>query len=282
MADNRNPLLRQAFEEAAKTEIDALPEENKVIRPYSKDLTKKMDELIHGESTPKKRINFRRAVAVALVAVIAMTFLGVGTSAVLRNENLWKLFDFKDDPENYESIAIEFEDIVKYEDDYDTLTYTGEPITIKYTVDTGESWDWPDKGIMIYIDGVRQTFDAKVGEERYKNIDMLHIENEKGEIREIEFTFEPNVGKKGDEMFLSILTIFDPNVTYYPQCKADRKELFVSHFDNDNDGICDKCFVNIDEIPSGPSSYTIDPASMIRLIMEKYAPTQTIAVNNYP
>lgn len=281
MSDNRNPLLRQAFEEAAKTEIDALPEERLIIRPYSDNHLKRMNKLIRGESAPKKRINFRRAVAVALVAVIAMTFLGVGTSAILKNENLWKLFDFKDDPEDYESISIDFEDIVKYEDDYDTLTYTGKPITIKYTVDTGESWEWPDKGIMIYIDGIRQTFNAAVGDESYKNIDMLHLENEKGLIKDIEFTFEPNVGKKGDEMFISILAIFDPEVTYYPQCNTDRKELFVSHSDFDNDSICDECYVNIDEIPSGPSSYTIDPETMIRVIMEKDAPEQTTTVNNY-
>ena len=281
MADNRNPLLRQAFEEAARKEINELPAENLIVRPYSNEHAKRMNQILNGAHPQKKRISFRKAVAVVLAAVLTVTVFSVGTSALLNSESMQKLFNFTPDPENYESIGIDFEGIVEYEDDYDTLTYTGKPITVKYTVDTGESWDWPDKGIMIYIDGVRQTFDAKVGEESYKNIDMLHLENKKGEIREIEFTFEPNIGKKGDEMFISFLAIFDPDVNYFTQCKTDRKELFVCHWDDDNNSICDKCYVNLDEIPSGPSSYTIDSQTMIKVVMEKDAPVQTAVVKNF-
>ncbi len=281
MADNRNPLLRQAFEEAARREINELPAENLIVRPYSKEHGKRMNQILNGEQPQKKRISFRRAVAVVLAAVITMSLFVVGTSALLNSESMQKLFNFTPDSENYESIDIDFEGIVEYEDDYDTLIYTGKPITVKYTVDTGESWNWPDKGIMIYIDGVRQTFDAKVSEESYKNIDMLHLENKQGEIREIEFTFEPNIGKKGDEMFISFLAIFDPDVNYFTQCRTERKGLFVCHWDDDNNRICDRCMVNIDEIPSGPSSYTIDSQSMIKVVMEKDAPVQTAVVKNF-
>ena len=281
MADNRNPLLRQAFEEAAKREINGLPAENLIVRPYSQIHQNKMDIVLTGKESKKKRVSFKRAVAAVLAAVITMSLFAVGTSALLNSESMWKLFNTTPDPENYENITIEVEDIVKYEDDYDTLTYTGKPITIRYTVETGESWDWPDKGIMIYIDGVRQTFDAKVEGKIYKNIDMLHLEKENGHKKEVEFTLEPNIGKKGDTMFLSVLCIFDPYVNYYPQCKSEHKELFVCHWDDDNNRICDKCMINIDEIPSGPSSYTIDSQTMIKVVMEKDAPVQTGIVNDF-
>ena len=281
MADNRNPLLRQAFEEAAKREINGLPAERLIVRPYSQAHQNKMDIVLAGKESKKKRISFKRAVAVVLAAAITMSLFVVGTSAILNSDSMWKLFNTTPDPENYESIDIEFEGIVKYEDDYDMLTYTGKPITVKYTVETGKSWDWPDKGIMIYIDGVRQTFDAKVEGKTYKNIDMLHLEKENGQKKEVEFTFEPNIGKKGDTMFLSVLAIFDPYVNYYPQCKSDQKELFVCHWDDDNNRICDKCMVNIDEIPSGPSSYTIDSQTMIKVVMEKDAPVQTGIVTDF-
>lgn len=276
----RNPLIKKAFEEAAKREIEKLPKEENIIRPYSDDFNEKMEELFKTKETAaKKKFRFGKVAVVA--AVLAVLFTFTSSAAILKGDAWLKLFSFEPDPENYETISIEAEGATVNEDDFDILTYTGEPITIKYTVDTGESWEWPDRGIMLFLDGVRQSFDARVGDEVYKDIDMLHIENEQGAVRSIEITLEPNMGKKGDELFLDIMAIFDPDVDYYTQCKTERKELFVCHWDDDNDNICDKCDVNLDEIPSGPSSYTRHNETVIKVVMEKDAPVQTVIAENF-
>ncbi len=274
-----NPLIRKAFEEAAKRELEKLPKEENIIRPYTDEFNEKMEELFKAkEPAPRRKLRFGKVAIVAAVLAVMLTFT---TSAFLKSDGIWKLLNFEPDPENYETIEIKADGAVEKEDDYDTLTYTGEPVTLKYTIDTGESWEWPDRGVMIFLDGVRQTFDARVNDEVHKDIDMLHLENEQGTVRSIEFTFEPNIGNKGDEMFLDVMAIFDPDVDYYPQCKSKHKTLFVCHWDDDNDGICDKCSVNIDEIPSGPSSYTRQNETMMRVIMEKDAPAQTAIADNF-
>lgn len=281
---NKNSILKKAFEEAAEREINSLPREEQIVRPYSEEFETKMQTLFDsfGEETEKTApVKKRKVKWAALIAAVLMTVVfSVTASAIIKGDSMWKLFDFTADPENYETIDIEAEGAVVNGEDYDTLIYSGEPITLKYTIDTGESWDWPDRGVMVYLDGVRQTFDAKVGEKEYRDTEMLHIQNEPGIVKEFEITFEPNIGKKGNEMFLSVVAIFDPYVTYYPQCKTEHKDLFASHWDNDNDRICDKCLINIDEVPSGPSSYTMH-AAMIKVVMEKDAPVQTVTVNNF-
>lgn len=274
-----NPLIRKAFEEAAKREIEKLPGEENIIRPYTDEFNEKMEELFKAkEPAPRRKLRFGKIAVVAAVLAVTLTFT---TSAFLKGDGIWKLLNFEPDPENYETVEIKADGAVEKGDDYDTLTYTGKPVTIRYTVDTGESWEWPDKGVMIFLDGVRQTFDARVNDEVYKGIDMLHLENEKGTVRSIEFTLEPNVGKKGDELFLDVMAIFDPDVDYYPQCKSKHKQLFVSHTDDDNDSICDDCSVNIDELSSGPSTYTRQNETMIRVIMEKDAPSRMPVADNF-
>ncbi len=277
---NRNEMLKAAFEEAARTEIGKLPAEDKIIRPYSEEFRNKMNDLLYAEvkEEKKKRLRFGRIAVIAAVLMMVCTFT---VSGFITGDGIWKLVNFTPDPEDYETIDISSEDIIVKEDDYDTLIYNGEPITLNYTIDTGESWEWPDRGVMVYLDGVRQTFDAKLGEEIYESIDMLHLQNEQGAERTVEITFEPNIGNKGDVMFLSVLSIYDPDVNYFTQCDTERKELFVCHWDDDNDSICDRCEVNIDEIPSGPSSYTIDSQTMIKLIMEKDAYGQTLIVDDF-
>ncbi len=275
----RNPLIRKAFEEAAKREIEKLPKEENIIRPYSDEFNEKMEELFKvKEATPKRKIRFGKVAVVAAVLAVLLTFT---TSAFVKGDGIWKLLDLTPDPENYETIEIKADGAVEKEDDYDTLTYFGKPITLKYTVDTGESWEWPDRGVMIFLDGVRQTFDARVADVEYKDIDMLHLQNEQGSVRSIEIIFEPNIGNKGDKMFLTVMAIFDPDVDYYAQCKTKYKELFVGHRDDDNDRICDDCSVNVDEIPSGPSSYTRHNETMMRVIMEEDAPVQTAIADNF-
>lgn len=277
----KNEMLKAAFEEAASKELEQLPAEDKVIRPYSPDFRNRMNKLLNAENKTDKKQTVRFSKVAVIAAVIAMMMCTFTASAFIIGDGIWKYVDLTPDPENYETIDITAEDMLVKEGEFDTLIYKGEPVTLRYTIDTGESWEWPDKGIMIFLDGVRQNFDARVNGEVYKNVDMLTLENEQGAVRSIDLTFEPNIGNKGDEMFLDVMAIFDPDVDYYPQCKSEHKTLFVGHCDDDNDSICDKCSVNIDEIPSGPSSYTRQNETIIKVIMEKDAPVQTDIADNF-
>ena len=281
MADNRNPLLRQAFEEAAKVEIESLPEEKHI---FTDEFEKRINKVIEFKEENKscrcskfKKPRWSILVAATLM-IIAFAFT---TSALVKGDNLWKLLDFTPNSENYESVEIDIEGTLETGSDFDTLIYSGNSITVKYNIDTGESWKWPDRGIMIYLDGVKQSFDAKVEGREYKNIGMLHIKNERGTVRTIEITFEPSIGKKGDELLLSVVDIFDPYVTYYPQCNTEHKRLFVSHHDSDKNNICDKCLVNLDEIPEGPSSYTMLSERVVKIIMEEDAVGHTAVTDSF-
>lgn len=277
----KNTVLRKAFEEAAEREINSLPREEQIIRPFTEEFENKMQNLFDSFDKKEEKtvpVKKRKIKWAALIAAVLMTAMfTVTASAFVKGESIWSLFDFTPDPEKYENIDVEFEESYltgSGETEIREIIYDGKKINFQYSIDTGETWEWPDRGIMVYIDGVRQTFNAETEEQEYNNIDMLHINNEKGSVRSIEFSLEPNIGKKGDEMFLSVVAIFDPYVTYYPQCKTEHKELFVGHWDDDNDRICDKCSINIDEIPSGPSSYTMHTENIVRLVMKKDAPEQ--------
>lgn len=83
MAD-RNPLLRQAFEEAAKREIDELPAENAVGNPYSVIHIKKINKVFDDKQSKKKSISFKRVGTFILSAVIIMTLIAIGASGVVR------------------------------------------------------------------------------------------------------------------------------------------------------------------------------------------------------
>jgi len=280
--NKRNSLIKEAFEQAAKKELELLPEEENIIRTYSDEFQLKTEKLFEAKSqaAPKKKLRFGKVAVIAAVLAVLLTFTA---SAFITGGGMWKLFNFKSDPERYQKIEVEVED--SYENDEvfveKVMEYTGEPITVKYYVDTGESWNWPDKGIMVYIDGVRQTFSAKVGEQEHKNIEMLHMENEKGTEKNVEITLKPNVGKKGDEMYLSVVVIFDPEVTCYPQCISEHKLLRPMHYDYDRDDFCDRCSTDVTTEKGGPSSLTVSSESMTKIVMKQDAPVKTEITENY-
>lgn len=113
MAESRNPLLRQAFEEAARIEADNLVE-NIVFTEFDSALP---DKRMHKSN--KKRINFKRLWSVVLSAVIAMAFLAVGASGIaviLGKEHIFS-------KEWRESIA---ESIISPSDTYDSVTFDKE------------------------------------------------------------------------------------------------------------------------------------------------------------
>ncbi len=277
----RNPLLRKAFEEAAEREIEKLPKEENIIRSYSDEFKEKMEELIEFKhSATKRKIRFGKVAVVAAVLAVVLAFTA---SASLGGDSFFRLFIREPDYENYEKLDIEAEGAYENEEIFveEELEYTGKPLVLRYTVDTGETWTWPDKVIMIYIDGVRQTFTAKTVEGEQENIEMLYLRNEKGRQKSFEITLEPNIGKCGDEMYLSVVAVFDPEVNYYPQCKTEHKQLRPVHYDDNADNLCDICSTDISKVKSGPASLTVQSESMIKIVMKKDAPSETRVTKNY-
>ena len=281
---NRNEMLKAAFEEAAKNELEKLPDEERIIRPYSEEFKNKMEILLgEGAKETEKKKSFRFG-KIAVVAAVLVVLFSFTTSALLKDDAWARLFNLKPDPEKYQTVEIEASDAYENDETFveKAVEYTGEPISLKYSVDTGETWNWPDQGIMVFIDGVRQKFSVKTADGEEKDIEMLHLKNESGTEREFEITLQPNIGKKGDEMYLSIVEVFDPYVNYYTQCDFDYKQLQPMHYDDDGDWICEKCSKAFTDATFGaPPSLTYHSEAMFKLIMEKDAPTQTVITEEY-
>lgn len=283
--ENRNKMLKAAFEKAARKELESLPDENKIIRPYSEDFKRKMDELFEQKPKPAgKRKSFRFG-RVAVVAAVMLTLFIFSVSGLIV-EN----FPFKFGNANYSTSDFEFtsEGASEDENELRSIVYRGKKIKIKYTYsetayenENGSvGMDFPEYGLMLYVDGVRQSFDVKTGKEKTKETDMYIIESKPGEEKSVELSFKPNIGKKGETLSLALVKVYDPDNNFYVKC-ADTEGVFVGHWDDDNDRICDKCAVNIDMIPvGGPTAYEIFSFNA-KLVMEKDAPRQTSVTDDF-
>lgn len=265
--EKRNPMLKKAFEEAAKREIESLPEENMIVRPYSEEHSKKMDILLEQRNDAiKNRKTFSRIAAIAVSAVL-MCIMVIGASG-----SMWDLIDFSNfDPDNYTYSEWVIDDSFitgEDADEYYEVYYTGKPITIRYSLDTGINSEFPERALVILVNGVRQTFNATLGDKKYKDITILELERGLGTVQMAELTFEPNIGEKGEVMALEVASIFDPDQNFYSKCKGVNGILDV-HEDFDHDDICDLCEINITEIPSGPRSLTFGNEAFAKIIMKK-------------
>ncbi len=272
----KNNKLKEAFEKAAQAEINALPKEEQIIRVYSDEHLEKMEKMFEARNEKKSRtVKFKKfRWAAVIAAVLIMSMLTVSVSA---GKGMWELFDFKHDPEkqvvadlNISDSYIEGEGM----EEYMYLEYKGKPLTVKYSLDKGTESDEPARAVMLLINGVRQTFDAKLGDKTFEDVDILKFELGVGELQLAELTFEPNMGKKGDELALEIVTIYDPEDNHYTYCSyADG--LFEGHWDDDDNNICDKCELDLTEQPmSGPGALTVSSEQFLKLVMKKNAPEQ--------
>ena len=70
-----NPMLKKALEEAARIEIQSLPSENQIIRPYSEKFENQMNGILGKEQTAniRKRPRVKLAALIAAVLVVCMT-----------------------------------------------------------------------------------------------------------------------------------------------------------------------------------------------------------------
>ncbi len=320
----KNFMLQKAFKEVAENEIKALPEEEKIIRPFSDSFKDNFENIINSTSE-KQEYRKRRKVkwAAIIAAVLAVCLFSVSVSAksvsiIDMLKSLGFTFDegiiddskyfgseyreeqgadvtvnvpdsfIIDDSKYFEILYNEGKEVnvtvdipgsyVKGEgmDEYMYLEYKGEPLTVKYTLEGGEKSEPTKRVVMLLVNGVRQTFDAKLNEKAFEGVDSLTLEE--GELQVAELTFEPNIGKKGEEMALEVVSIFDPNDIHYTYCTADDK-LTGQHWDNDNDNICEKCAFDLTKQPTGgPGALELWHDQFIKLIMKKNAPTETDSV----
>lgn len=82
--EKRNPIIKRAFEEAAKKELAALPEEKFVIRNFSSEFENKIDKIIDDKTDKKEYCNHsksRKFKWSVLVAAALMCVLVIGVSA---------------------------------------------------------------------------------------------------------------------------------------------------------------------------------------------------------
>lgn len=82
--EKRNPIIKKAFEEAAKKELAALPEEKFVIRNFSSEFENKIHKIIDDKTDKKEysdRSKSRKFKWSVLVAAALMCVLVIGVSA---------------------------------------------------------------------------------------------------------------------------------------------------------------------------------------------------------
>lgn len=93
--EKRNPLIKKAFEEAAKKELAVLPEEKFVIRPYSDEFDAKMEKLFSKEKEikviKKKTFRFKRIAVAAIVAIMCLTVITASAAGIIKTfSNKWR------------------------------------------------------------------------------------------------------------------------------------------------------------------------------------------------
>lgn len=223
-----NPMLKKALEEAARQELKSLPEEKQIIRPYSDKFEKDMHSLLNNEDTAviRKRPRVKIAALIAAVLVVVLTAGVVGAETIAGT-----IVRYMDGSTGWTVVG----STTPSEYAFEEITYKGGEIVINYETTCSENANKADAGIIISLNGIRQTFDVKSNGDKVKNVDIYNIEAKPGETQRFQFSFTPNTGKKGELISLCILKLFDPE----GECCSDLG--IMEHLDEDDDEICDKC-----------------------------------------
>ena len=275
----RNETLKAAFEEVAEKELKALPKEEDIVRPYSKGFNKKMDKLFdevgQDKTAPVKRKKFRWAALIAAVLMCVTLTVSVSATDLTPKEMLMLMGLWTEpDPENYVDIDWEIKGAYaagRAENARKEVVYDGDEIVIKYVIDEGAHSVQEEKGLILFLDGVRQKFTVKSGDEITEDTDIYVIGGKPGTVESIEISFRPNIGRKGETLALSVGSITDPDDSA-GICVSEkgRKDC---HIDEDRDSICDDCLIDV-TIPTGTRAYVLSNDVFAHLIMEEDAPEQ--------
>ncbi|MBQ7294697.1 MAG: hypothetical protein IJW86_00720 [Clostridia bacterium] len=252
-----NTTLKKALEEAAKIELNSLPQEKQIIRPYSGKFQKEMDTLLVSENAKtayvRKRPRVKFAALIAAVLMICLTLsagaatvlLGTGTinydveGAETTNADIKipeAIWDNKDGtftvvPETYE------------ERELDVLSYDGGEIKAVFTIAGEEEPMFKQQAILITLDGIRQEFTAKCDGETTENTMLYKFDVKPLTEKKIYISFTPNVGKAGDELQMTTYLMYNPDAELKE--KGDADEMVSHHHDVIDIGY-NKVIMNVD------------------------------------
>lgn len=214
--------LKSAFLEAAKVEISSLPEENKIIRPCSEDFENRMNDIIGNDKNVmlRKRSRLTPAVIIAaaltfclMVTAAATTLIGTGsvdfnvegeeaqTTVIKAPEERW------DNQDGTFTIVPEAEK----EGEIDVLTYDGGEIKAVLTFKAEENPQFQEHGIIITLNGIRQTFTAECDGKKVQDTILYAFKTEPLKEKKIRISFTPSIGKAGDELQFMTYLMYNPS-----------------------------------------------------------------------
>ncbi len=234
-----NDTLKKALEEAARIELSGLPEEKQIIRPYSDKFEKEMNILIGKEDTAviRKRPRVKLAALIAAILVICMT-LTAGAATVLigtgsidydvegaqTEKEIIKIPEQKwDNNDGTFSVVPETSE----ERELDVLTYDGEEIKAVFTVKSTAEPMFRQQALLITLNGIRQQFTVKCGNETVKDTMLYTFNNEPLKEPKIYISFVPNTGKAGDELQMTTYLMHNPEADLKE--KGDVDEMLTYH-----------------------------------------------------
>ncbi len=253
----RNDTLKKALEEAARIELRNLPEEKQIIRPYSDKFQKEMNTLFESENAQtayvRRRPRVRLAALIAAVIVLcfavtagaAMEILGTGTmdfkveGAETNNVMIKKPEQKWQNEDGTISVTPE----TSGEGELDILSYDGEKIKAVFTIVGEEEPIFKEQALLITLDGIRQEFTAKCGDETAENTMLYTFNVEPLAEKKIYISFTPNVGKAGDELQMTTYLMYNPN--FELKEKGDVDEMVSHHHDVIDIGY-NKVIMNVD------------------------------------
>ena len=234
-----NPMLKNALEEAARQELASLPEERQIIRPYSDKFEKDMHSIL-GVGTPAvkhKRPRVRVAALIAAVLVICLT-LTAGAATVLIGTGSVD-YDVEGAETNNATIKIPEQKWLNKdgtisvvpetteERELDVLAYNGDEIRAVFTINSEKDPMFKEQAIFITLNGIRQKFTVKCGEEIVKDTMLYAFNVEPLTEKKVYISFTPNVGKAGDELQFTTYLMYNPNVELKE--KGDVNEMVSYH-----------------------------------------------------
>ena len=274
-----NDILKLAFEEAAERELKALPKEEDIVRPYSKAFTKKMDKLLadaqQDKTAPVRKKKIRWAALIAAVLMCLTLTATVSASDLTPKEMLMLMGLYREpDPENYVNVDWEIKGAYaagRAEAARKEVIYDGDEIVIRYVIDEGAHSVEAEKGLILFLDGVRQKFTVKHGDVITEDTDIYIIGGNPGTVDAIDISFRPNIGNKGETLALSLASVTDPDGSSVV-CDSE-KGVKYWHTDNNLDDICDDCLVDV-TVYTGMRSMLLHNDVFAHLIMEEDAPEQ--------
>ncbi|MGN1443049.1 MAG: hypothetical protein ACI4XE_04285 [Acutalibacteraceae bacterium] len=198
---NRNEHIKNAFRKAAADEYNELTAQSREMH-IPKPKTK-----------PVRRLNFRRILIAAVIAVFCLSLCASVTAITIRkgSETTWDWSEKK----SVLSSLTDGSNPVDTDEDLTTVVYNGKKVVIKLSYDGGDSdYDQCKKALFVNLDSVRQTITLKTPDGKTSTGEFLMIDTSGSEHKTFEISFTPNIGKKGEELQLSLCMMARPELEH--------------------------------------------------------------------